>query len=70
MKREPVESSVITSVGYQAATETLEIEFRHGGIYLYMNVPQSVFEAFMTAPSKGSFFQGRIKDHFSFSRVS
>lgn len=70
MQRQTVESSVIRSVGYDPATETLEIEFHHGGIYVYANVPPSVFEALLAAPSKGSFFHDNIKDRFVFTRAS
>lgn len=70
MQRQTVESSVIRSVGYDPATEALEIEFHHGEIYVYAKVPPSVFEALITAPSKGLFFHDSIKDHFVFSRDS
>jgi len=39
MKRQPVESSNLASVGYDAARQILEIEFNHGGIYQYYDVP-------------------------------
>ena len=70
MQRQTVDSSVILSVGYDPSTETLEIEFHHGGIYIYANVPSSVFEALLAAPSKGLFFHDKVKDYFVFSRVS
>ncbi len=35
MKREPVESSMIASIGYDANAETLEVEFNAGGLYQY-----------------------------------
>lgn len=70
MQRQAVQSSVIASAGYDAATETLEIEFHHGGIYVYASVPPWVFDSLMAASSKGLFFHDSIKDHFVFSRVS
>ena len=69
--RQPVQSSCLTSVGYQVGSRTLEVEFRNGGVYLYFEVPPSVHAALMTAPSKGRFFAAEVRDRFAheFSRV-
>ncbi|HYL97575.1 MAG TPA: KTSC domain-containing protein [Blastocatellia bacterium] len=56
MRRTPVESSVIASIGYDAEAEAVEIEFNHGPIYLYRTVPFTVHEEFINAPSKGIYF--------------
>lgn len=69
MKREPVSSSNIVSVGYDAASETLEVEFMSGSVYQYYNVPQSIYDAFIAAPSAGQFFAYQIKNSFPYSRV-
>ena len=39
MDRQSVRSSNISSIGYDENNRILEIEFRHGGIYQYLNVP-------------------------------
>lgn len=69
MDRQSVSSSSIVSVGYDAASETLEIEFQNGSTYQYYNIGQSTFEEFMTAPSKGKFFAYQIRNAFPYSRV-
>lgn len=69
MKREPLESSSLAAAGYDAATATLEVEFRHGGVYRYFLVPQSAWRAFQAASSKGRFFVAEIRDHYPFERV-
>ncbi len=69
MEREFVSSSTIVSVGYDAAAETLEIEFKNGGIYQYYNVPAPVHQQFMESGSKGQFHHQYIKNAFPFSRV-
>jgi len=61
MKREPVESSNLASVGYDESSSTLEIEFRHGSIYQYFGVPLSVYQGLMNASSKGQYFDQRVK---------
>ena len=62
MNRIPVTSSNLRSVGYDQATSTLEVEFRHGGIYQYFDVPEARYEGLMSAYSKGSYFDTFIKN--------
>ena len=69
MKREPASSSNIVSFGYDASSETLEIEFMSGAIYQYYNVPQPIYDAFLAAPSAGKFFAHQIRNAFPYSRV-
>lgn len=61
MKREPVQSSNISSVGYDPAVSTLEIEFHSGGVYQYYGVPRKVYDGLMKAESKGSYFHHYVK---------
>ena len=64
MTREPVTSSNIASIGYDTNTKTLEIEFKHSGVYLYHNVPIAVHKEFMGAESKGKYFAQNIKNGY------
>ena len=68
MIRKQVKSSVIAAVGYDATTETLEVEFGHGEIYEYRQVAPRVFRALMNAPSKGRFLNARIRDAYPYAR--
>lgn len=61
MHRFPVESSAIVSVGYDAALETLEIEYVGGRVYDYRCVPLEEFISLMSSKSLGSFVNTRIK---------
>lgn len=61
MRRHPVESSAIDSVGYDPATAVLEIAFTSGEVYRYFAVPPSVHRGLMDAPSAGTFFAQRIR---------
>jgi len=61
MNRTPVTSSNLKAVGYDSASSTLEVEFAHGGIYQYLNVPASKYAALMAASSHGSYFDANIK---------
>jgi len=53
MQRTPVSSSNLRSVGYDPATQTLEIEFMNGHIYQYSGVLKSVYDALLAAESHG-----------------
>ena len=61
MNRTPVSSSNLASVGYDAGTRTLEIEFLGGSIYQYSGVPEAVYRGLMTASSHGSYFDAHVK---------
>lgn len=69
MKRQPVSSSNLRSVGYDASSETLEIEFHSGGTYQYSHVPASVHQGLMQAESHGRYFHAHIKDVYAYRRV-
>jgi hypothetical protein len=56
MRRDPVTSSAIASVGYDETTQTLEIEFVSGRVYRFLEVPPSLAQALRAAPSHGGFF--------------
>jgi len=64
MRRQPVLSSVIAEVGYDADTAELEVQFRSGDVYRYYAVPPSVHRALMEADSPGAYFNRHISDHF------
>lgn len=69
MKREPVESSSLASVGYDAATAVLEIAFREGGVYQYFQVPSRVYRELMEADSHGAYFTRFVRPVYRFRRV-
>jgi hypothetical protein len=70
MRRKPVSSSMIASVGYMARSKLLEIEFLSGRIYQYFDVDRDTYDALLRAPSLGTFFNAHIKDEYSFVRVA
>jgi len=70
MNREPVESSDLSSVGYDLNIKTLEIEFNSGGVYQYFDVPENVHSELMSAPSKGKYFHKFIKNVYRYQKVS
>lgn len=69
MNRQPVSSSVIRSVGYEAETRTLELEFCSGQIYHYSDVPEMKYQDLMQADSKGSYFNKCIRYLYPTKRI-
>ena len=64
----PVTSSNVKAVAYEEASSTLFVEFTAGNIYQYFDVPATVFEEFLSAGSKGSYFNGNIKNKYRYER--
>lgn len=69
MNRVPVSSSNLASVGYDPETLTLEVEFLHGGVYQYFDVPQSEHEALMQAPSHGEYFSAYVRNNYRYAKL-
>ena len=70
MNRTPITSSNLSSVGYDQSTSTLEVEFRHGGVYQYFDVPAARYDGLLSAYSRGSYFDSFIKDGgYAYHRV-
>ena len=68
MDRISIRSSNIVSVGYESASEILEIEFDNG-VYQYSGVPKSVHSGLMSASSAGRYFHENIKDKYACVKV-
>ena len=69
MEREYIQSSMITSIGYESSSSTLEIEFKGGAIWQYYDVPESVYYDMSNSGSHGKFFHANIKGQYSESQV-
>ncbi len=69
MNRTPVSSSNLAAVGYDAASQILEVEFHNGSVYSYHGVPAAVYQALMSAASHGSYFSAFIRDSYLTDRV-
>jgi hypothetical protein len=69
MERVNVDSSSLTSIGYDGASQQLEVEFKKGGVYRYDGVPQKVHAALMAAESSGAFFAKNIRNVYPATRL-
>src|SRR4051812_49676530 len=64
IKRVPVQSSALATVGYSARLRAVEIEFRNGAIYRYLGIEASVYHALLDAPSKARFYDQNIRHKY------
>jgi KTSC domain len=65
-----VKSSVIRDCDYDQDAETLYITFVSGKTYAYDRVPPDVYDAFVAAESKGTFFNSHIRNHYRYAAVT
>jgi len=71
MYRQKVNSSNIESIGYDAQSSILEVEFTSGDVYQYYDVPEHLYQEFMHASSLGGFLNENIvKYHYRYRKVS
>lgn len=68
MKRHPVSSSLLETVGYDPETETLEIELENGCVYQYRDVTESTYNELLEADSIGRYFNRYIRN-LSYTRI-
>jgi hypothetical protein len=64
----PVRSSAIVSVGYDAASQVLEMEFTDGDVYQYHDVPEATYVDLLDAPSIGQFVNTVVKEMFRYTK--
>lgn len=58
-----MESRAVASVGYDASSRTLEVEYAGGGIYRYLDVPPRVHEQLLRTDSIGGYVNKRVKPY-------
>ena len=68
MDMQSVKSSQVAAIGYDPATKTMAVEFKHGGTYHYKDVPQEVFSGVATAETVGSALHQSIKGRYEFEK--
>ena len=58
----PLTSSNVRAIAYNAEEQWLYVAFKRGGsTYRYFEVPDSLFQEFLKAESKGRFLDRKIK---------
>ncbi|MEA5056120.1 MAG: KTSC domain-containing protein [Anaerotignum propionicum] len=65
MERQYIDSSMITSIGYDATSCILEVEFKRGIIWQYHEFPEYMWYEFQSAESQGKYFNSNIREQFT-----
>jgi hypothetical protein len=64
IKRVHVDSTALASVGYSKRLRALEVEFRSGAVYRYLDVEPGVYEALLSASSKARYYDQHIRHNY------
>ena len=64
-----VESSQLDQIGYDAETQTAQVDFANGASYLYEHVEKEVVDAIIGAASPGRQFNQTLKYGYSYRRL-
>ena len=64
MHREPVQSRALAAVGYSKRLRALEVEFKRGGTYRYLDVPPAVYRELLAAESKARFYNRHVRGKY------
>lgn len=62
-------SEALASAGYDSASRTLRLRFRHGGLYDYLDVPPEVFALLLRAEHPWSIWQEHITSSYDYRRL-
>lgn len=66
---QPVTSSNVDSIGYDADMRQLHIKFKTGGHYKYDGVPKEEFAAMQGAPSVGRHFAQNFAGKYPHTKI-
>jgi KTSC domain len=66
MQLDPVESSMLAAVGYDANLQALVVLYNSGKAYQYLDVPPEIFQGLLVAQSKGRFMLDNVIDHYPY----
>ena len=68
MDRVQVDSSAMKEVGYDEASQTMEIQFPNGYVYEYTVAPE-LYRGLLNAPSQGKYYAAFIKGRHGERRI-
>jgi hypothetical protein len=70
VERQSIKSVILRSVGYDAASKVLEIEFTSGMVYRFTAVPEKVWSGLMHSTEAGKYFSEKIRPKFQSHQVA
>lgn len=70
LRKHFVQSSNLDWVAYDKVKKDLYIQFRSGGLYRYLKVPEDIFTSLLNAGSKGRYHNLRIKYKYEYEKLN
>jgi hypothetical protein len=68
MNTKEIESSVLSKISYDDATQELHVDFKNGSSYIHHGVAPHQAQAFFDAPSYGKHYNKHISGKFRHTR--
>lgn len=62
-------STLLLSATYDPAHQTLEMRFRNGSTYRYLQVPEQLWSQLLKADSAGEYFVKNIRARFEYAKI-
>ena len=69
MVNQMVLSTEIEWIGYEQKNQMLQVEFIEGSVYQYHQVPETVYDEFLAAPSHGKYFEQSVKGQYEYRKI-
>ena len=69
VEMQDVTSSNVLAIGYRSSDLTLFVSFKSGTKYAYFQVPEQVYQDFLSAESKGKFLASQIKGNYNYQKL-
>jgi hypothetical protein len=64
-----VASEAISSISYDTESGTMSVGFTDGTLYVYTDVPESVYVDLITASSIGAYFNKNVRTAYSYTQL-
>lgn len=61
-----VNSSTISEIGYDAASQVMTVKFKNGGVYEYLEVPKEIYDFVASAESVGKALNAEVKGVYEY----
>lgn len=65
---QPVKSSNLSYIGYDAEAKELHVTFAQGGTYIYSGVDATTYQNMLESESPGGFLHRNIRDRYPHRR--
>ena len=69
MQWRPVDSTVVTTIGYDPESRVLALRLTNGRAYRYFDVPEILYRRLLVADSIGRLYNAEVRDHYQCERI-